>query len=55
MYRILLLVLLPIFTFAQSSVQGKITDKENNPITNVKITIPELNATLFSDENGSFT
>jgi outer membrane receptor for ferrienterochelin and colicins len=55
MYKILLLVLLPIFSLAQSSVQGKITDKENNPIANVKITISELNTILSSDENGSFT
>lgn len=55
MYRILLLVLFPILSLAQSSVQGKITDKENNPISNVKITISELNTTLSSDENGSFT
>ena len=32
MYKLLLLVMMPIFSFAQSSVQGKITDKENNPI-----------------------
>lgn len=55
MYKILLLVLLPILSLAQSSVQGKITDKENNPIANVKITISELNTILSSDENGSFT
>lgn len=54
MYRLLLLVLLPIFSFAQSSVRGIITDKENNPIANVKITISELNSTFFSDESGSF-
>ena len=42
MYRLLLLVLFPILSLAQSSVQGKITDKENNPIANVKITISEL-------------
>ena len=55
MYRLLLLVLLPIFSFAQSSVRGIITDKENNPIANVKITIPELNSTFFSDESGTFS
>jgi outer membrane receptor for ferrienterochelin and colicins len=55
MYRILLLVLFPILSLAQSSVQGKITDKENNPIANVKITILELNSVVFSDENGLFT
>ncbi len=55
MYKILLLVLLPILSLAQSSVQGKITDKKNNPIANVKITIPELNTTLNSDKSGSFT
>lgn len=55
MYKILLLVLLPLLSLAQSSVQGKITDKENNPIVNVKITISELNMILFSDENGSIT
>ena len=55
MYKILLLVLLPIFSLAQSSVQGKITDKENNPIVNVKIIIPELNSTFFSDQSGTFS
>ena len=55
MYKILLLVLLPIFSLAQSSVQGKITDKENNPIVNVKITITELNSTFFSDQSGTFS
>ena len=55
MYKLLLLVMMPIFSFAQSSVQGKITDKENNPITNVKITIPELKTIIYSDKNGSFT
>ena len=55
MYRILLLVLFPIFSLAQSSVLGKITDKKNNPISNVKITIPELNSTFFSDESGTFS
>jgi outer membrane receptor for ferrienterochelin and colicin len=54
MYKILLLVLLPMFSLAQTSVKGKITDKKNNPIANVKITIPELNTTLSSDESGSF-
>lgn len=55
MYRLILLVLLPILSFAQSSVQGKITDKENNPIANVKITIPELNSTFLSDASGTFS
>jgi hypothetical protein len=47
--------MLPILSLAQSSVQGKITDSENKPITNVKITIPELNAVLFSNESGLFS
>lgn len=55
MYKIILLVLFPIFSLAQTSVVGKITDKENNPIANVKITISELNSSLLSDEKGSFT
>lgn len=55
MYKILLLVLLPIFSLAQSSVQGKIIDKENNPIVNVKITIPELNSILLTNESGLFS
>ncbi len=55
MYKILLLVLFPILSLAQSSVQGKITDKDNNPISNVKIAIPISNATLTSDEKGLFS
>ena len=55
MYKILFLVLMPLFSLAQSSVQGKIIDKENSPVANVKITISELNSILYSDENGSFT
>jgi outer membrane receptor for ferrienterochelin and colicin len=55
MYKILFLVLMPLFSLAQSNVQGKIIDKENTPIANVKITISELNTILYSDENGSFT
>ncbi|NHM01872.1 TonB-dependent receptor [Flavobacterium difficile] len=55
MYKLLLLVLVPIFSLAQTSVQGKITDKENNPIAKVKITIPELNTTLTTDESGLFS
>ena len=55
MYKLLFLVLLPLFSLAQNSVQGKIIDMENNPISNVKITIQELNTILYSDKNGSFT
>lgn len=55
MYKLLFLVLMPIFSLAQSSVQGKVTDKQNNPISNVKITIPELNDVLYSNESGLFT
>ncbi len=47
--------MLPILSLAQSSVQGKITDSENKPITNVKITIPELNAVLLTNESGLFS
>ena len=54
MYKILLLVLLPIFSIAQTNVQGNITDKKNNPIANVKITIPELNVIVTSNESGLF-
>jgi hypothetical protein len=46
---------MPLFSLAQSSVQGKIIDKEKTPITNVKITIPELNTVLFSNESGLFS
>ena len=55
MYKILFLVLLPLFSLAQSSVQGKIIDKENSSVSNVKITIPELNDVLFSNESGLFS
>jgi hypothetical protein len=47
MYKLLFLVLLPIFSLAQSSVRGKIIDKENHPISNVKITINGVESVLF--------
>jgi hypothetical protein len=55
MYKILFLVFMPLFSLAQSSVQGKIIDKENSPVSNVKIIIPELNDVLFSNESGLFS
>ncbi|SEP79047.1 TonB-dependent receptor [Flavobacterium urocaniciphilum] len=53
--KILLLVIFPIISFAQSSVTGKITDKDNNPIPNVKITNVESKNVLFSDTSGIFS
>ena len=53
--KILLLVIFPIISFAQSIVTGKITDKDNNPIPNVKITNVDSNNVLFSDSSGTFS
>ena len=53
--KILLLVLFPIISLAQSSVTGKIIDKDNKPIQNVKITIVETQNIIYSDTNGSFS
>jgi outer membrane receptor for ferrienterochelin and colicins len=55
MYKIFLLVLLPIFTMAQTSVVGKIVNSENQPITNAKVILVEQNITLVSDSNGEFS
>lgn len=53
--RIILWVLLPIYSFAQSSVIGKLVDKNKQPISNAKIYILEQGNTITSDQNGHFS
>lgn len=53
--RIILWVFIPLFSFAQSSVMGKLVDKNKLPISNAKIYILEYNTTIITDQNGTFS
>jgi outer membrane receptor for ferrienterochelin and colicins len=55
MYKIVLLVLLPIFSLAQSSIVGTIVDENNTPIFQAKIVIENQDKVLFTDKNGQAT
>ena len=44
-----------IVASAQNKVVGTISDPQNNPISGVTITIPELHKETISDENGKYT
>lgn len=53
--RIILWVLIPLYSFSQSSVMGKLVDKNKLPIANAKIYILERNTTIYSGQNGAFS
>ncbi|WP_396187980.1 TonB-dependent receptor domain-containing protein [Flavobacterium sp.] len=54
-YRILIALLMPMLTWAQSSISGKIVDANYQPVAQAQITIAEQNITLVSDQNGLFS
>ena len=52
---VLMLVLAPIFMFAQFNITGKITDSENHlPLPGAHIKISNSNASTISDDLGSY-
>ncbi|CCG54186.1 Probable TonB-dependent outer membrane receptor precursor [Flavobacterium indicum GPTSA100-9 = DSM 17447] len=54
-YRILIALLLPLVTIAQSSITGKIVNANNQPISNAKISVIEQNNSFYTDESGNFS
>ena len=45
-YRILIALLMPMLTWAQSSISGKIVDANYQPVAQAQITIVEQNITF---------
>lgn len=52
---LLLMLLLPIGAWAQTTVSGKVTDGQNNPLPGASVTIRSTNTSVITDENGNFT
>lgn len=53
--KIILGVLFPVFSFAQSSVLGRLVNQNKQPVSNAKIFILEKGNTISPDQNGYFS
>ncbi len=49
-----MMMLLYHFTNAQNTIQGKITDLNNEPLPGAAVFVPDLNKGTVSDENGNY-
>jgi len=54
LYHTALLLVLSLFASAQNKIVGSISDKENKPLSNVIVSLPEIHKEIVSDENGKF-
>lgn len=49
-----LLLVLTLFASAQKKIIGTISDKNNKPLSNVIVSVPEIHSETISDENGKY-
>ncbi len=51
----LLLSLIPLFSFAQINISGKVTDENGSPLRGASVSIKYKTGGTTSDENGRFS
>ena len=54
LYHTAFLLMLSLFTSAQNKIVGTISDKENKPLSNVIVSLPEIHKETITDENGKY-
>ena len=53
-YYTALLLVLSLFASAQNKIVGTISDKENKPLSNVIVSLPEIHKETISDDKGQY-
>ncbi len=53
-YYTALLLVLSLFVSAQNKIVGTISDKENKPLSNVIVSLPEIHKETISDDKGQY-
>jgi iron complex outermembrane receptor protein len=54
LYHTALLLVLSLFASAQNKIVGSISDKENKPLSNVIVSLPEIHKETISDDKGQY-